>query len=685
MSSLGAWGLFAGCVLLEAASLWVPGYLLIRSMRVSRLTALACAPVASVALFGALGIVYAKLGVFASWASVGVLATAACALMFALSRPWRAPARLVCAVEVAGAPRCLRERFDAKCLALYVGAGLVVTTWFTVLSLSSPEGFTQSFDSMHHLGMIRTFAETGCWSSLDVATYAPEVRATTMPIAGWSFYPTAWHVAAALSASALGAPVAVAANATNFLFAGLVYPAGAFALLRCVFRDNPRALLCGAFAALAFAAFPWQMVNWGPLYPNLAAFALMPSVICFFMAIFAEGAARGERVAAAGLFAAGIVALALAQPNAVFTAAVFLIPYCVQLARRVPRLLGEGRDTRRSRNLASLVAVACIVAIWCALFSLPFLREVVWHVWPAYASPQTALGNLLLLSYRETLPQVLLGVLVLAGAAQAWRDRRYTWILCAYALMGGIYVVTLATDGLAKQLLAGFWYTDAARLGSSLAFYAVPLASLGLARAAHAAASARVVGAAGGRAPAAAACACVLAFAVVSFCPLGEGPVRTAFGDLAHSTRVAYDPTADNILSPEERAFAQEAAAITRGDLVLNMPDDGSEYAYALCGMNTYYRYNGPYGKGDETPESRLIREQLRGIATEPDVRDAVDAVGATYLLLLDQGDPKLERSRHLFTFEWQQWQGVSAISDNTPGFEPVLAEGDMRLYRITS
>nr|WP_165054682.1 MULTISPECIES: DUF6541 family protein [unclassified Adlercreutzia] len=648
-----------------------------------RLTALACAPAFSVAIFGALGIVYAQLGVFASWASMGVPATAACALVFALSRPWRAPARLAFVVDAAGAPRCLRARFDAKCFALYLGTGLAVITWFTALSLGSPEGFAQSFDSMHHLGMIRTFADTGCWSSLDVATYAPEARATIMPIAGWSFYPAAWHVTAALSASALGAPVTVAANATNFLFAGLVYPAGAFALLRCVFRDNPRALLCGAVASLAFAAFPWQMVNWGPLYPNLAAFALMPSAICFFMAIFAEGAARGERVVAACLFAVGVMALALAQPNAAFTAAVFLIPYCVQLARRVPRLLGEGADAPRNRNLASLAAVACIGVIWCVLFNLPFLHEVVWHVWPAYASPQTALGNLLLLSYRETLPQVLLGVLVLVGAAQAWRDRRYTWILCAYVLMGGIYVVTLATDGLAKQLLAGFWYTDAARLGSSLAFYAVPLASLGLARAAHAVASSRAVGAAGGRSSAAAACACVLAFAVVSFCPLGEGPVRTAFGDLAHSARGAYDPTVDNILSPEERAFAQEAAAITRDDLVLNMPDDGSEYVYALCGMNTYYRYSGPYGEDDETPESRIIRERLRDVAAEPEARDAVDAVDATYLLLLDQGDPKLERSRHLFTFNWEQWQGVSSISDDTAGFEPVLAEGDMRLYRI--
>lgn len=658
--------------------------------------ALACAPIVSVALFGVLGIAYAKLGVFAGWVSMGALPAVACVLAFALSRPWRRPTRLAFAVDAARVPRCLHKRFNVKCFALYMGVGLAVAGWFTALSLASPEGFIQSFDSMHHLGMIRTFTDTGFWSSLDVATYEPEVRATTMPIAGWSFYPVAWHVVASLAVSALGVPVTVAANAASFLFAGLVYPAGMFALMRGLFRDNAPVVACGAFATPAFMAFPWQMVNWGPLYPNLAAFALMPAVICLFMAIFSEGAARSERVAAACLFAAGIAALAFAQANAVFTAAVFLIPYCVQLARRIPRLLDKGKDTRLWQNVSSLVAAACIGVIWYALFNLPFMHDVVWHVWPAYTEAPDALGNILLLSYRETLPQWVLACLVLVGAAGAWKDAPRRWLVWSYGLMCVIYFVTLTTDGFAKQLLAGFWYTDAARLGASMALFAVPLASLGLARVvgalswrASGAANAQWMGeqlrAAVRRAALVLTAVVVAVFLVVNFRPMAEGPWRSAFGDLAQSTRNAYDLSADNILSPDERAFVQKAAAITQDDLVLNMPDDGSEYAYALFGMNTYYRYSGPYGKADETPESVLIRKRLRNVATEVAVDQAVRTVKGAYLIMLDQGDPGLEKSRHLFTFEPRQWIGVSLVSDNTPGFEVVLAEGDMRLYRIVS
>lgn len=728
------WGSFALCVLWGIAVLWVPGYALLRAARLPRVWAVACAPVPAVVLYATLGVVYDKLGVYASWLTMAAFAAVASGLLLAVVRPWRKPARVVLGAgvpgelgvldgaassgasavssdvlasvsgksvssyasdtlrESLGVPACLHKRFDAKCLVLYVAVGFFVACLFTAFSLKTADGFAQSFDSMHHLGMIRTFVETGCWSSLDVAAYSSDMHAAVMPIAGWSFYPTAWHSVAALMASVWGVPVTVAANATNFLFAGLVYPASSFALLRFVFRDNVPAFVCGAFVSCAFMAFPWQMVNWGPLYPNLAAFSLVPAVSFFFMAVFREGAPRADRAAFACLFVIGLAALAFTQPNAVFTMAVLLAPYCVVLSRRIPSLLGGAHDTSRGRGVSSAIAVALVAVVWAALFSLPFLRDVVWHVWPAYTEAPDALGNVLLLSYRETLPQVVLALLVLVGAVAAWRGVRYRWVVAAYAFMAVVYIVTLTTDGVAKQLLAGFWYTDAARLGSSMALYGVPLASLGLACVVVAARRKAVLleGSACGMlarvargAYVALPALIIAAFLVVNFRPVAEGPVRSAFGDLAASTRSMYDAGADDIYSPEERAFVERALAITGDDLVLNMPDDGSEFAYAVSGMQTYYRYSGPYGKPDETPESHLIRMHLRSFASNEGVRDAVEKVGAQYVLLLDQGDVRLEGSRHLYTFHPWQWGGISRVDDETPGFEVVLAEGDMRLYRI--
>ena len=66
-----------------------------------------------------------------------------------------------------------------------------------------------------------------------------------------------------------------------------------------------------------------------------------------------------------------------------------------------------------------------------------------------------------------------------------------------------------------------------------------------------------------------------------------------------------------------------------------------------------------------------------------------MENLNAHYVLLLDQGDNMVDKdgSGKLFTWDWYsyQWEGLRTITDDTPGFEVVLSEGDMRLYRITA
>lgn len=54
-------------------------------------------------------------------------------------------------------------------------------------------------------------------------------------------------------------------------------------------------------------------------------------------------------------------------------------------------------------------------------------------------------------------------------------------------------------------------------------------------------------------------------------------------------------------------------------------------------------------------------------------------------LVPIDQGESYVE-SPYLFTYgEGEQWRGIDSIRDDTPGFEVILAEGDIRLYKITA
>ena len=96
--------------------------------------------------------------------------------------------------------------------------------------------------------------------------------------------------------------------------------------------------------------------------------------------------------------------------------------------------------------------------------------------------------------------------------------------------------------------------------------------------------------------------------------------------------------------------------------------------------MNVRYRYFHGYGGSDETENSLVIRQSLSDIAEDDSVKQAVSDIGAEYVLKLD-----VSESRPLLPYDENDWIGITPIQDDTQGFEVVLSEGDMRLYRIES
>ena len=124
---------------------------------------------------------------------------------------------------------------------------------------------------------------------------------------------------------------------------------------------------------------------------------------------------------------------------------------------------------------------------------------------------------------------------------------------------------------------------------------------------------------------------------------------------------------------------------VPEGALIINQPNDGSTFSVFTQDMNMYYRYLRGYGGTDETPESVLVREGLSCYMSDPQVMQAVKSTGAEYVLLLDAGDYQTLKSPYLFTMEYEYlWTGIDTVADGAPGFEVVLSEGDMVLYRLT-
>lgn len=689
---------FVASVLVGIVFLYVPTYPLLRGLGVSRLFSVGMAPLSSIALYEVLCTVYPKLGVDSSWVTLSVPVLTVSIVVYAVARFAVHPRESAFGVA-ASHPVALGSRslpFDVVVAAAYILVGVVAGSVFFLGSLDGLSSFAQEFDNIHHLGVTRGYLESGNWSPFNSTLYSSASDEAIAPLTDSAFYPSAWNCIVAMAASATGALVPLSANAVNFLFAFIVYPMSMFVLMRSLFADKPAVVAFGSLVTVGFTAFPWKLFIFGPLYPNLIGFSVLPMLAVCFIVLIAEGVDVRSRVLAAALFVVGVVAAAFMQPNAVFSAAVLLAPYLVY---RVASLADRAsvRSVAARRALRAGLGIACtlaVIAIWYALFKLPFLQGVVTHWWPATRSFVDAFCSALDLSFRSAVPQLLLAALVVLGGIYTLFHRKYLWISVAYAFACAIYIVDSANDGFFKFLLSGFWYTDSARVAAFAVIFAVPLASMGLAWLAQGARNlaSRALPACPPRVLAAA-CAALIAvvFACVNYFPgdttQNEPPKRgTAFGEFACVIEDMYTADGVRVYDAEEMDFVNQVKeVVSADDLIVNVPDDGSAFAYSVDGLRVYYRYLRTYNDPEyETADSKVIRERLNDYAYDLEVREAIDDIGATYVLELDQGYPEKWRT-YLFTYydHPEYWDGITHVVDDTPGFDVVLAKDDMRLYRI--
>lgn len=679
------WAEFFFSLMLGVVLLVTPGAAVCRGARVPWAYALAVAPGCSVALYSLAALGFSLAGASVSGMllllAVALLAAACFAVLRALAQ------RGTLGVGAQG-PGCLPATAGWG-LGLYAALGVLATLLILVKPFSDPAMPTQAWDNVFHFGAVRAFLDSGDWSFLNVSQYKAPIDLSADPLPGGGFYPAGWHVVTALVADVAQVPVVVAANAVNVLFAGVVFPMGMFALTSVLFPDRRSAMALGAVSCLCFVAFPWALYTSWQLFPNAAATAVLPSLAFLFVAA-AERLDDLHRRQLGVPLCLCLVAVGILQPNAAFSAAVFLAPYCVWfVAHRVGGLSPRGSVRRAVQGLAGAVTVAAIAGVWLALYGAPFMRKVVTYHWASYATVGKATHNALVLSLAYNPSQVVLAAFVLIGAVTALRRARTAWLVASYGLALVIFVVTTATDGTLKQVLAGFWYTDPCRVGALLAFASMPLAALGLS-CCWSLLTRRVVG----RVRPFARLACGIALGVGCFCGSYFLPVEQGEGDWRHEeTPFEYlekqnapaespdEAAAKRPYGEEKASFAEKVKSITGDAMIANEPYDGSLYLYGVDGLHLLYRYMSGYGEEGETAASRIIRERLDQYAADPLVQEAVRQTRARYVLQLSADGQGV--GRFSWAYDPEQWEGISSVGPDTPGFTLVLARGNMRLYRI--
>lgn len=672
------WLSFFVAVVLLIAAIYLPGYIALKGLKLSNYNALVYAPVFGLSFYAILGVFFSFVDVSVSGLILIICCLAIGVIVFLISR------LAFNKKEYLGKD----STFLWKSLVLYTLIAIAFSGYLFVRALNGADSFVQFSDNITHLGIVTSFIESGSYSILQTTIYQLDGELFSQ-----SFYPAMWHVLAALVASVLNISASLAINAEIFVVIAFVFSTSIHKLMATLFNENSIIVYLGAFVFLAFAIFPWKFLVFGPLYANLLGYSIMPLFASCFIGIFNAIKSKKCLKRHCFLLIISLVSLAVSHPNTVFSAGVFLVPFiCYALYRCFIDKSDSIKDAWKRGIICCICFLVLVFVVWIVAYNLPFMQSTVNFTWDAFTSKSQALVNVLTLAFKDAPAQLALALLVFVGALYTLKNRRYLWISISYILFCLLYVVTASTDGEIKQVLTGFWYTDGYRIAGAAAIAAIPIAAIGLYAIIETARrllnnirstnsqeySSRLIS-----------IVIVTLFVGFNYYPSCDIPGR---GHVGNALDYVYDDLSKyNNASPsdfshydtEEMKFVERARElIPQEEVVINFPFDGSVYAYGCDNLNILYR-QWSYGKDADVFDSDtdVLRESLCDVATSQEVKDALNEIGAEYILLLDQG--KTVSDVFSNSYREEDWSGLTSITDETPGFEVVLSEGDMRLYRI--
>lgn len=357
---------------------------------------------------------------------------------------------------------------------LLVAAGSVLMGAIVILaaslpSIGTPGDLVDSTDVVAHLNRIRAFLDSGSFSSI-----GPPVS-----------YPSGFHDLAASTMQVLpGLDIVTAANLTALAGAAVFFPLGCVVLARLVLGRRAVVLVAAGLASAAVTTFPYLLMGWGVLWPNLLATALLPGILG--PALLAAGVVGGSahpggaaldpvmrsRIGLGVL--AAVPGFTLVHPNGLVS--LVMIVVLGLLTNRA------GRATRtpgRSRRRALLDAGLLVVGSLAVLVVLPRVSQQVANTMSYRPSSTTgvvpALGEVGLLSLQTSGRQLGLPLLALVGVVVCARRRELRWVLVVEAFCLLLYVLAAGPRTVAGDLLTGYWYNDKYRLA---ALAAIPLVLL---------------------------------------------------------------------------------------------------------------------------------------------------------------------------------------------------------------
>jgi hypothetical protein len=539
---------------------------------------------------------------------------------------------------------------------------VLIGAYVVIRGMSSPDQLNQTFDAMFHYSAINYVLESGDASSLTLAPLGN-------PLIPPGFYPAAWHGVTTLVMMSTGANMAVAANVVAWAIASLAWPMSMLLLVRQIVGRNTAAIAVTPVLAVAFTAFPWGLLGFGVLWPNLLGLALVPAGLAAVLA--ATSLAREDilgRRRSLSMAAIVLVGTAFAHPNAMFSLAVLsLIPFLIAVYRWGRKLWDEGRKWQGVLLVGG--TLAALFGLWVFVSRAALFKPVRDMYWAPFETPSRAVGEALLNAPNGKPALWALSLLALVGLVVAWQLKERRWMVGAFAVVTFLYTVSAAINRPDTRKFTGLWYNDSFRLAAMAPIVAVPFAVIGVLFVA-----AKIAERLPARTPALLGTPTALAIIVVLvLLPLSGGYYTGTNITTVRGSYTAAEPTNGVLVDQTELAFLGKLDQVLPADAVVaNNPWDGSATMLADIRRKALF----PHADILWSDEQKYLAKHLADAARDPKVCAAADRLGVHYLLVANK------------TF-WVGWdkrvQDYPGIADpTTPGaFEVVASSGTVKLYKL--
>ncbi|CCH27491.1 DUF6541 family protein [Actinosynnema sp. NPDC047251] len=590
-------------IVLVVLAYWVPGLALGLALRLRGWTLAAIAPALTFGVVALAVVVLPRVGL--TWTPFTALAWAALLVALAGVAAWlvhrRTPAE-------PAEPVAKRGRRDHVVVGVGVALGVAWGVFTYLRGVKSVTSVNQDWDAPYHGSAIRWIAEHGNLSPADLATLA------NTPGKPGYFYPNTYHalLAPVFDTGALDMAVLLHFAAMMVL---LAWPLG-IAAFGLAWRLPPVAVAVAATVSAWFGTFPYDLLWRGPLWPYVAAVALVPAVLALLKPLV-----DGQR----GIGVPVAVAVALAGLLGLHTSLAFVIAVYVVLLLLALLLRLEKTDWKRSwRPIALTGALAAVLGLPVVLPALVNVGGITGAEWPVLGTTVGGLVQGALFSSSDPPPFYWVGVPALLGVLLlVWR-RRLVWAVGAYAVFVLMFASAVSHKLPFLSVLTGPFYNDAWRIAALLPL----VGAIAVGEFAHAVGSgvAALLKRRVGRRWTTTALPLGATAVVVVVLAVGSG------GYLAkNTTRLAWHYTGDVVSGDEVQAYRWLGEHARPGEVVANDVRDGAVWMYPLAGATPLnWSYYGPPG----TSDAWWLEQNLNHLDSDPKVRELVDRNRVRYAVL---------------------------------------------------